>query len=205
MAIIYPLAMPSGPAPTDASIYIVRNQTAAIGGGGVRQVQKNPGDKWVGKITLPTLSADQGAEWLGFFGSLDGLVGSFLFAHPDFKTMRGTASGQTGSVQGAGQKGNSLVIDGLTSGKTFKRGDIIQQGADNDSPRLKMVLEDATVAAGAVTLLIAPDNYIAPADNAVIITENCKGVFQLTDADIIPNSDRLRNHVLSFAIEEKLI
>ncbi|MBL4838423.1 MAG: hypothetical protein JKY34_12685 [Kordiimonadaceae bacterium] len=204
MAITYPLDMPTSPAPRGASLYIIRMQTSERSFSGFLQVQPNPGDRWTGKITMPTLSKDQAQEWTGFFASLNGLLGSFLLPHPDFKTMRGSANGSTGFVLGGGQKGTEIATTGWPANATFKRGDMLQFGTGAKA-RMKQVSIDAQASSsGAVTLDVEPAFLIAPDHNATIETTDVKGVFRLAESSVVPQSDLLSHHVLSFPVEEVL-
>ena len=202
MAISYPLALPGSPAPESAEFYIERNQVAIEGFSRQVQVQKNPGDRWIGKITLPVMTAAQAADWLGFFDALDGLVGSFTMRHPDYQSALGNVGTDTGLVRGAGQQGTTLLTDGWAASTTdlFKRGDMIQVG-----DKLKRVTANATSdASGIATLELAPAFYSSPADNAVITPVNPTGIFRLSEGFVVPQSDSLRNHRFSFAFEEVL-
>lgn len=205
MAIVYPVDMPLEPAPQEASIYILKKQSARIAKSGRKSVQKDPGDKWIGSIDFPMIDADGASEWLGFFDCLDGMIGTFLMPHPDYTEMRGSASGATGRVDGTGQKGNELVCDGWPPNSTFKRGDLVQVG-EGAKTRLKRVVKNAEVnSSGRVTLDIQPGFHSAPGDNERIFTTDCKGLFTLAEPMVAPTSDANRIHKFSVAIEEKLV
>lgn len=198
------VTLPTSPAPRDCRLYIAKTQTVTRSFSGFKQVQKNPGDRWVGKITLPTLTAEQAMDWLGAFDALDGQIGTFFLPHPDFKAIRGTANGDTGAVKGAGQKGSEIITYGWGADVTFRRGDILQFDAGSKA-RMRRVTKDATAnGSGEVTLDVMPPFIIAPDDNAAIKTTNCGGVFSLAESDIAPQSDVMRNHTISFAVEEVL-
>ncbi len=198
-----PIEPPAGPAPVSSEFYIERNQIKTESFSKLSQIQSNPGDRWIGKITLPTLNADQAADWLGFFDALDGFIGSFWLRHPDYSALRGSAQGITsGRVFGQGQRGSVLSTDGWTANLTgaLKRGDMIQVGN-----KLKRVVEDTdTDSVGRATLKLAPKIYTPIPDNTVIITSNPRGVFRLSEGFVAPSADEMRRHTISFAVEEVL-
>lgn len=204
MAIVYPLTMPTDPAPKTASLYIKKMQTGDRGYAGFLQVQDHPGERWIGKIELPLLSPNQSADWLGFFDALDGLNGTFLLPHPDFKTMRGSAGGSTGRVNGVDQRGTTVETDGWPANATFKRGDILQFGT-GPKARMKRLTQDTQAnSSGVATLDLRPEFIEAPDNNAEIRTTNCEGVFRLAESDLVPHSDPMSYHVVSFPVEEAL-
>jgi hypothetical protein len=77
-------------------------------------------------------------------------------------------------VKGAGQTGETLLVDGFSAGATVKAGDYLQIG-----DRLYKVLLDATESSGEITLDIWPRLRESPADNAVVTTSAAKGLFRL--------------------------
>jgi len=202
MAILYPLVMPSSPAPAGAELYIERNQAKIYSFSKLMHVQRNPGDRWIGKLTLPLLSVDQAADWLGFFDALDGHIGTFKMIHPDFTVIRGTAGNNQGAVSGAGQIGTAILTSGwpFSTANLFRRGDVIEIGN-----KLKRIVADvASDAAGNAVLDVAPAFYSAPANALVVKTINPGGLFRLSEGFVQPSSDMLRRHTISFAIEELL-
>ena len=202
MSIIADVAMPTSPAPAEAELYVERNQSKIYSFSKLLHIQKNLGDRWIGKITLPVLNLDQAAEWLGFFDALDGYVGKFRLPHPDFTEIRGHASNGQGRISGAGQLGTQINTSGWGSNmiNLFRRGDIIE--VDN---RMKRITADASSDSGGSAILnIAPAFYTAPSNNASIRTVNAGGVFQLSEGFVAPTSDALRLHTISFAVEEAL-
>lgn len=202
MAISYPLTMPLSPAPMDAELYIERNQAKIYSFSKLIHVQRNPGDRWAGKITMPVMTADQAAEWLGFFDALDGYVGTFRMTHPDYKSIQGNAGHEVGSINGGSQKGTSIATAGWpvnTSG-LFRRGDMIEVAG-----KLKRITADVNSdATGEATLDLAPAFYEAPVNGVVIRTVNPAGIFRLSEGFVAPSSDLMRRHTISFAIEEVL-
>lgn len=144
------------------------------------QVQEMGGDVWVAQFAPYAANRDDAAAWVGFLGAIRGMVGTFLLGDPDGTTPRGSVSGSP-LVNGAGQTGRTLAVDGLGANKTgvFLAGDYIQLGSGSTS-RLHMITKDANSnASGQATLDIWPTLRESPADNTPITYTNCKGVFML--------------------------
>ncbi|GHF18239.1 hypothetical protein GCM10017044_10940 [Kordiimonas sediminis] len=201
MTLVYPLNMPASPKPLDASIYIERNQTTVETFARKKQIHRNPGDRWIGKISLPPMSASDAADWLGFFDALDGFVGTFSMPHPDYHMPRGSALG-SGLVDGGGQRGTTLQTRGwgVSQSVLFKRGDMLEVGG-----RLKRIVVDAASGAdGSAELTIMPALIESPADTSPVIVTNPTGIFSLSDGFVAPTSDHLGHHRFSFAVEEAL-
>jgi hypothetical protein len=144
-----------------------------------QQVYKYPGQFWEAEVTLRPLSRDEAELWNGFFLSLNGAFGTFLFGDPVGQEPRGVATG-TPLVKGAGQTGGSLITDGWTPSVSgiLKAGDYIQLGTAS-AAKLYKVLETANSDSGGnATLKIWPNLRSSPADNAAVITNNPRGVFR---------------------------
>lgn len=157
-----------------------------------QQVYRNPGQRWEADITLPPMTRGNAEEWLSFLLRLRGQFGTFLLGDPNAATPRGSAATAPGTpvVNGGGQTGDELIIDGLpTSGSDYlKAGDYIQLGSGSTA-RLYKVLEDVAIdGSGDATLNIWPALRSAPADDATVTVSNAKGQFRLasnqTDWDI---------------------
>lgn len=202
MAITYPLTMPLVPAPVTARMYVERNQVKIESSSRLQQIQKNPGDRWVGNISLPIMSADQARVWLGFFDALDGFVGTFTMRHPDYQQIAGQAANNTGRVQGSGHSGKSIPTYNwpLNEPNLFKSGDMVGIGG-----KLRRVVQDVgSNVSGEATLELSHALYTAPAADTFIVTSSPTGIFRLTDGFVAPESDALRNHAFSFAFYEAL-
>ncbi|WCL55091.1 hypothetical protein [Gimibacter soli] len=203
MSIIYPLVMPSSPTPSAVELYIDRNQTKTESYSRLLQVQRAPGDRWTGKLTMPPMTKAQATDWLGFFDALDGFVGTFWMPHPDFTVASGGAGGiASGRVKGAGQLGARIVTDGWGANVAglLRRGDVIQIGN-----HLHRVTKDVgSDSGGNATLDIAPAIYTAPADNSAVVTDGPKGLFRLAAGFVAPTSDQMNLFTFSFAVEGAL-
>jgi hypothetical protein len=185
MAITYPLTFPTTKGATSSSWQLV----SAVGYlesdfTFQHQVQEQQGERWEVAMTFPPmLPADAGA-YRAFFAMLRGRLGTFLLG--DYtRTAPLGAMGGTPLVNGAGQTGNTLNIDGVTNSTLVcKAGDWLQLGSGGSS-RLHMVTADAiSNGSGQVALTIVPQLRSSPADNAAVTFNNCKGVFRLAKNDV---------------------
>lgn len=123
------------------------------------------GQRWRANWTLPPMTKANAAPWIAFFMKLKGQVNTFTASDPDWQTNLGAWSG-TPLVNGAGQTGNSLIIDGCTNSITGwgKAGDYF-----NVASSLHRLTADCnTNGSGQTTLVFEPPAYVAPADNAAI-------------------------------------
>ena len=180
--ITYPLLPPATPAPRDL---MLRPQSAV----GLAtspftfqsQAQVHAGQRWVLSFALPPLVGRSAfAPWGAFLTGLNGMEGTFLMGDPFHRKPRGVATG-TPLVDGADQTGGELATKGWTVSVAgiLKADDFIQLGSGAGA-RLHKVLADVdSDGSGEAVLPIWPRLRASPADEAVIVTENCVGVFRL--------------------------
>ena len=145
-----------------------------------QQVLNHAGRRWEIDITLRPMRHADARLWLSWLAKLDGALNTFNIGDPLGCTPQGSAGGAP-RVQGAGQTGSSLNIDGCTTSTTgwLKAGDYIQIGSAA-SARLYMVTDDAnTNSSGQTTLNLWPAITSAPSDNTSIIVSNTVGAFRL--------------------------
>lgn len=92
---------------------------------------------------------------------------AFDIVHPDYATPNG-ASGGTPLVNGAGQTGQALAIDGATPNVNhwLRAGDLVRIAGL--TPVFEQQADLDTDATGAATLQVLPAILTAPADNAVL-------------------------------------
>jgi hypothetical protein len=139
------------------------------------------GQRWRASYTLPRMTRSQAAAWIAFFLQCKGRAEKFTAYDPDWKVNLGAWSG-TPLVMGAGQTGNSLIIDGATASVTnwAKAGDYFTVNSE-----LKRLVANANSnGSGQVTLTFEPYLRTAPADNAVISCNPATCTMIMTD-DII--------------------
>ena len=137
---------------------------------GAVRTQALPGAYWQCVLDYShARGADAQALW-ALVGRLQGRAGRI--AVPTFGNLRprGPAAG-TPLVNGAGQTGTTLAIDGATASTTgwLLQGDLVQVGSYT-----YLVTQDVTTSAGgAATLNIFPTLRSAPSDNASVTVRNC--------------------------------
>ena len=188
MAITYPLSLPT--VAGIAQIRISARNAVAVSSSPFtykQQVMQHQGARWEAEITLPPMQRADAEEWISFLFALQGQYGTFLLGDPLGATPRGSAATTPGTplVNGAGQTGSTLAIDGLPISATnyLRAGDYIQLGSASSS-RLYKVLENASSnASGEATPSIWPPLRESPSDNAAVTVSNTKGVFRLATPD----------------------
>jgi hypothetical protein len=181
MALVFPLSTPTTIG--IASIELTAANAVAVSRSPFtfsQQVHTYPGQMWLASVTIPPLRKEFVEPWVAMLLGLRGQTGTFLLGDPNNVAPRGVATG-TPLVKGAGQTGGTLEIDGATVSTTgwLKAGDYIQLGAAASATLHKVLLDADSDASGNVTLEIWPYIRTAPADNAPVTVNDCKGVFRL--------------------------
>lgn len=136
--------------------------------GGASQYVGRLGDRYEVAVDLPPMSAETARVFIARLTKAKKSSLVMPFPQP------GVAVGAEGAprVNGAGQAGTFLTIDGLPANKVLKEGwflSIIVSG----QRYVAQIQEDVTASAGgAVTLSIEPMLRVSPPDNAVIELAN---------------------------------
>ena len=189
MPVTYPLALPST-AQWKAANFRSEERTAEVASPftGDGQVIVWPYQRWTPTLTLIVLRRADAQDWAAWLRSLRGRSGTFLLGDPARPVPLGAAATNPGTplVKGAGQGGDTLLIDGAPNSVTawLKRGDLIQVGAGSLA-RLHEVSETVnTSGAGEAALTLWPALRYAPEDNSAIVLTNPKGVFNRT-SDVV--------------------
>jgi hypothetical protein len=168
-----------------------------------RQVQAHQGQMWALSFTLPPMPRAQAEEWAAWAVSHNGVEGSSLMGDPDGKIKRG--SWGTAIVNGTGQTGGTLVVDGMGGTRVASKGDYFQIGTGSSSQLYKLI-ENATASAGGTgTLVFMPRLRSAPTDNATLIlgTAQCRFSFTTND-QAMWDADHVSRYGMSFEMEEDL-
>lgn len=151
---------------------------------GAQQAQAHQGKWWTVRAVLAPKTRDDAENWAGFFVSLNGSEGTFLFGDPHGATPRGSAATAPGTplVDGAAQTGDQLAIKGAPNGATdyLKRGDWIQLGSGSSSRLYKILQDVSSDGGGDLTADIWPDLRSSPGDGDSVTVSNTVGVFRLT-------------------------
>ena len=144
-----------------------------------QQVYVHQGEAWQVEVDLIAMERANAEAWAGWLLALNGREGTFLLGDPKGTTPRGTWAGGSPLVQGAGQSGKSLAVDGVTASATALAGDWLQLGSGSTAT-LHKVTQDVTFSGGgAATLDIWPRLRSVPADNAAVTLSSAKGRFRM--------------------------
>jgi len=150
-----------------------------------QQVVAHPGQRWAASISLPPMKRQDAEYWIAFLLSLKGQIGTFLLGDPNCVTAQGSASTTPGTprVNGGGQTGDTLIIDGLPINTTgyLLPGDYIQLGSGVTAYLYKVLTQVDSDASGNATLDLWPNLRISPGDNGLLVVANTKGRFRLKD------------------------
>jgi hypothetical protein len=173
-----------------------------------QQVIAHSGQQWEADISLPPMTRDEGEDWVSFLVKLKGQQGTFLLGDPSGATPRGSAATTAGTpvVNGAGQTGSSLTIDGLPVSVSgyLKAGDYIQLGTASSSTLHKVLNDVTTSASGEASLDIYPSIRTAPADGSSVTVSNAKGVFRLSSNETSWSISEVELFGISFSAVEAI-
>lgn len=139
-----------------------------------------PGAKWFATYTLTGYRRAEIADIQAFLAKLRGGANTFYAYDPDAKTLLG-AGGGSPLVNGAGQTGASLNIDGASNSVTnwLKAGDYFEVNGE-----FKMVVANVnTNGSGQATITFEPPLRDSPPDNAVVNITSPRCKMMLVDDD----------------------
>lgn len=170
-----------------------------------QQVFQHTGQRWSASVKIPPVKRELAEPWVAFLLSLKGRSGTFLLGDPLCTSPQGSAGG-TPVVNGADQTGSTLNISGATPSQTnwLKAGDYIQLGSASSAKLHKVLLDVDTDGSGEATLDIWPDLRASPSNGATVITNDCKGVFRLTDNSRSWNINNANSYGIAFDAIEAL-
>ena len=183
MAITYPIALPSTPAPRSTEWTPVSAVAAVPSPFTLQsQVQAHQGQLWAVRLTLPSMDNAAAQSWIAALLSLNGIQGTFHLGDSVMKAPRGSAGG-TPLVNGAAQTGQSLVTDGwpVSVNGVLLPGDWIQLGSGATRRVYKTLTQVNSNGSGQATIDIWPRLRESPADNAALVLTDTKGTFRLKD------------------------
>lgn len=173
-----------GPAIADMRV-VANTQSLTSPFDGTVQTVANPGQRWRFSLQYRNLPVGDWRALMAFVGSLGGRAGRFTFTPPHNRRLATATISGTVRVNGAGQTGSTLAVDGLpNSAVVFTPGDWISFPNSASRPQLHQVTATATTnGSGQVTLSIAPPLRGSPADNAEVTWSGPTGVFMLESDD----------------------
>lgn len=178
MTITYPITAPTTRKLTGITI---RDMTASAASRSPftlsSQTQIFDGQAWSLDVNLPLMRRNEGgAAWAAFILRLNGSEGTFLMGDPVGAVGRGALTGAP-LVRGAGQSGQTIVIDGVPPNTTnwIREDDYLQFGTGATARLHKAILDANSDGAGIVTVDIWPRLRESPADNSAVVVTNCVG------------------------------
>lgn len=201
MAISYPLTTPT--IRTHSAIKWLRVDLASRSTSpfnGKSQVFDYGCSYWQIDAAFDPMDREEAAQWIAFFASLRGPIGTFYYGDILTATARGSVAG-TGRIKGGNQVGFVLETDSWTPNiLLFRSGDRIQI---NDS--LYQIMKDVSSdGSGEATLDVWP--HLKPhADNTTVTYSNAKGIFRLVpSSDLVEDMGRSQLWSVSFQATEAL-
>lgn len=142
------------------------------------QTAQLAGALWRFDCTLRKMTKKDAAKWIAFFLKLRGSSGTFNAYDPDWQAPLGKGGG-TPLVNGSGQTGTSLVVDGCTANVT---GWLLAGDYFSTSSQLCRLTQDAnTNGSGQTTLVFESYLRTAPADNSAITITRPAVTMKLVD------------------------
>jgi hypothetical protein len=203
MAITYPISPPAAPAARRirmraVSVVAITQSPFVL----TQEAQVWPGQNWQIDVSLPPMKRADAESWLGFLLSLNGMEGTFTLDIPTAKTPRGPALGSPVADGTQAARARTLATKGWTANQTpvLRVGDFIQIGTGANT-RLHKVLVDANSdGTGRASLEIFPGLRAAGiADNAAIVTSNCKNLWRLVSNETPWDIDIAQIYGLEFS------
>ena len=192
------LTMPASPGFRSSRFGLIANtQTFRSPLDGTVQTLELTGARWQANYELPAMNRAQAAAWTAFLTGLLGSSGRFFGFDPDARQPRGSALG-TPLVNGAGQSGKSLIVDGWSAVETglLLPGDYVEVNGE-----LKMVTAQLdSDSAGEATLAFTPPLRESPPDGAALTLANPRATMMLVDDEQAAwDGDRASIYGISFA------
>lgn len=158
------------------------------------QTSDREGERWLVRAAYNRLQGDNRAELLAFMTKLNGV--QHRFTMQDFgHIQRGVLSG-TPLVNGAGQTGKTLNIDGAPNNITdwVKTGDKV-----SINNKMYSIDDDANSnGTGQVVLTVSPRIYVAPGDGATVEVTTPVEILILADGAFSFNTTKNMISTLSF-------
>ena len=192
------LSIPAAPGFRASRFGLIANtQTFRSPLDGTVQTLELTGARWRANYELPPMTRTQAAAWTAFLTELLGSAGRFFGFDPDARSPRGSGLGGP-LVNGAGQTGQSLIVDGWSALETglLLPGDYFEVGGE-----LKMATAPAdSDSSGEATLAFTPPLRTSPADGAALTLVNPTVTMMLVDDEqAFWDADRASLYGISFA------
>jgi hypothetical protein len=192
------VALPTDIAPIayNPSLIDFGGELTPILGGPVQRINRL-GDRWAVEVTLPPLKGDEARIWISRL--THGRASSCLLPWPQPIGVGGEGAPR---VNGAGQAGKLLSIDGLPAGKVLPEGVFLSIVGANRRYLHQLIAERTANGSGEVTLAIEPALRISPSDNAVVELA-APMIDGLVQGGVAWSVDLAREHGLTFTLVER--
>ncbi len=159
-------------------------QTFASWATGTVQRRELPGSRWTATVNMKNMLPEKHRVWMATLAQLRGMAGA-CYLSPSFAFPRRGAGGGSPLVKGAGQTGNTLIVDGAPLSTTgwLKVGDYFSFSNGLAENELKIVVsaDVNTNGSGEATITFEPPIRSAPADNTAVEIDNPKTAMRLVD------------------------
>ena len=192
------LSIPAAPSFRASRFGLIANtQTFRSPLDGTVQTLELTGARWRVNYELPPMKRVQAAAWTAFLTELLGSAGRFFGFDPDARSPRGSGLGSP-LVNGAGQTGKSLIVDGWSALETglLLPGDYFEVGGELKMATAQVVSDSS----GEATLAFTPPLRTSPADGAALTLVNPKVTMMLADDEqAFWDADRASLYGISFA------
>lgn len=194
------ITLPSSPGPVASDIRALHAGGVIDSSlGGASQIVNRPGTRFACEVQLPPMTGADARRWFGGLTAAMQEGGRF--------TLRqvGLVIGAPGTpaVNGAGQVGQLLAIDGGAAGYAYKTGQCISIITGGRRYLYPLANDGVLNGAGAGTLPLSVPLRASPADNdaVVILAPTIEGSVALEDAHLPFNEARLATG-MGFTISE---
>lgn len=161
-----PIILPASPQPcapyTPPTVVSLRNDVTSLVGGN-RQRNARKGDHYRADFNLPPMTHSEAMAWRSLMTAGDTVL--MLIPQPDFDVG---APGVSAKVNGAGQLGTALAIDGVTPQYAFRKGQMISIITSGRRWAYGIDADAIVNAAGQATLTLEVMIRALHADNDVI-------------------------------------
>ncbi len=192
------LSIPAAPGFRASRFGLIANtQTFRSPLDGTVQTLELTGARWRANYELPPMTRAQAAAWTAFLTELLGSAGRFFGFDPDARQPRGSGLGSP-LVNGAGQTGKSLIVDGWSEIETglLLPGDYFEVGSE-----LKMATAQVdSDSSGEATLAFTPPLRASPVDGAALtLVDPTVTMMLVDDEQAFWDADRASLYGISFA------
>ncbi len=172
-----------------------RNETGIETLAGVTQITSFPDRRWAMTLALKPLRGTAIRDWNLFAMRLSSLANSFAYTPPYYSGNTAGYAGASPLVNGAGQTGSTLTVDGLSNSvPILKAGDFfsfdVTSGLGNTNRQLNAVIADVSSnGSGQATFSLLYPIRQSPADNAAVNITTPTALFRFTKPESLVQID----------------